>query len=59
MTDMNANKNAEQCPACRKPLTKVGSTGKFRCSNPQCSVVLVRRDGDRKSKFGGRSRWRG
>jgi tRNA(Ile2) C34 agmatinyltransferase TiaS len=51
-----ANRNAENCPACRKRLTKIGRNGKFRCSNPKCSVVFVRKDDDRKSKL--LSRWR-
>jgi len=50
-TDMKANKNTENCPTCGKPLTKVGITGKFRCSNPRCPVVFVGRDDDRKSRF--------
>jgi tRNA(Ile2) C34 agmatinyltransferase TiaS len=59
MMDTKANKNAEKCPTCRKALAKVGRTGKFRCSNPECLVVFVSRDVDRKSKFSSRSRWRG
>jgi hypothetical protein len=59
MTDTKTNKNAEKCPTCRKLLTKVGRTGKFRCSNPECLVVFVRRDGDKKRKLYSRSRWRG
>ena len=59
MTDTKANKNVERCPTCRKPLTKVGRNGKFRCCNPACPVVFVGRDGDKKSKLPGRSRWRG
>lgn len=59
MTDMKANKNAEQCPTCSKPLTKVGRAGKFRCSNPQCLVVFVRRDDAIRSEFRTGSRWRG
>jgi len=51
-----ANKNAEKCPTCQKTLAKVGRNGKFRCSNPGCSVVFVRKDDDRKSKL--LSRWR-
>ncbi|UCD22611.1 MAG: hypothetical protein JSW22_03005 [Chloroflexota bacterium] len=42
MTDMKANKNVEKkCPTCGKSLRKVGNTGKFRCSNPQCPVVFA------------------
>jgi hypothetical protein len=50
MTHAKGNKNADKCPTCRKPLTKVGNTGKFRCSNPDCSVVFVGRDDYRQSK---------
>ena len=50
MTDTKAKKNAEKCPTCGKPLTKVGNTGKFRCSNPDCLVVFVGRDDYRRSK---------
>ena len=59
MMDMKANKNAEKCPTCRKPLAKVGHASKFRCSNPECPVVFVRRDDDKKSELPSRSRWRG
>ena len=59
MMDKKANKNAERCPTCRKPLTKVGSAGKFRCSNPECLVVFVRGDDGRKSRLSSRSTWRG
>ncbi len=58
-TTSKSNKNAEKCPTCRKPLAKVGHTGKFRCSNPECPVVFVTSDDGRKSKFPSRSRWRG
>jgi ssDNA-binding Zn-finger/Zn-ribbon topoisomerase 1 len=51
MTHTKANKNAEKCPTCRKPLTKVGNSGKFRCSNPKCRVVFVREDDHRQSRF--------
>ncbi len=51
MMDTKANKNAEKCPTCGKPLAKVGRTGRFRCSNPECLVIFVRRDDCRKSKF--------
>jgi ssDNA-binding Zn-finger/Zn-ribbon topoisomerase 1 len=59
MKDTRANKNGEKCPTCTKPLTKVGRTGKFRCSNPQCSVIFVRRDDGRRSKSLSRSGSRG
>ena len=59
MIKRKADKNAEKCPACRKPLAKVGHNGRFRCSNPECPVVFVRREDDGKSKFSSRSRWRG
>jgi hypothetical protein len=48
MTDTKANKNAEGCPTCRKPLTKVGHNGKSRCRNPACPVVFVGRDDNRR-----------
>jgi uncharacterized Zn finger protein (UPF0148 family) len=51
MINKKTNKNAEKCPTCRKPLAKVGHTGKFRCSNPKCSVIFVKRYNDRKSKL--------
>lgn len=59
MRDTKTNKNAEKCPTCRKPLAKVGRTGKLRCPNPECPVVFVMRDDDGKSKFSSRGRQRG
>ncbi len=44
MMDTKANKNAKECPACRKRLAKVGRAGKFRCSNPGCPIVFIRLD---------------
>jgi hypothetical protein len=44
MAHTKAKKSAEKCPTCRKPVTKVGHAGKFRCCNPGCPVVFVRRD---------------
>ncbi len=58
MTDTKANKNAEKCPTCRKPVTKVGHAGKLRCCNPECPVVFVRRDDYRESELLSGSRWR-
>jgi len=58
MTHTKPNENAEKCPTCRKPVTKVGHTGKFRCCNPECPVVFVRRDVYGESEFQSRSRWR-
>ena len=58
MTDTKANKDTGKCPTCRKPLTKVGHAGKFRCCNPECPVVFMRRDEYWKSEFRSRSRWR-
>lgn len=60
LMDKKANKNAEECPTCAKPPTKVGRTGRFRCSNPECLVVFVSRDDYGESEFlVSRSRWRG
>lgn len=49
MIDMKANRNDENCPTCSKRLVKVGRNGKFRCSNPHCSVIFVKKHNDRKS----------
>lgn len=51
MAHTKASRNGENCPTCRKPLTKVGNTGKFRCSNPKCRVVFVGEDDHRQSRF--------
>ena len=51
MMNAKSNKNVEECPTCRKRLVRVGRNGKFRCSNPNCSVVFVRKDNDRGSKL--------
>ena len=51
MMNAKANKNVEECPTCRKRLARVGRNGKFRCSNPNCSVVFVRKDDDREGKL--------
>jgi len=59
MMDKKTSKNTEKCPACRKSLARVGRNGKFRCSNPRCSVVFVRLDNDKKSKSRSGSRWSG
>jgi hypothetical protein len=59
MTNTKANKNVERCLTCSKPLTKVGRNGNYRCCNPACRVVFVRKDDDRKSKLPNRSRWTG
>jgi predicted RNA-binding Zn-ribbon protein involved in translation (DUF1610 family) len=58
MKDTKANKNVENCPTCGKPVTKIGHAGKFRCCNPECPVVFVRRDDYGESQFLSRSRWR-
>jgi len=51
MMNAKANKNVEECPTCRKRLARVGRNGKFRCSNPKCSVIFVRKDNDRESSY--------
>ena len=59
MMNRKTGKNGEGCPTCSKPLARVGRNGKFRCSNPKCSVVFVRLDNAKKSGFRSRSRWSG
>jgi hypothetical protein len=47
------------CPKCHKPLTPIGKTGRHRCTNPECEVVMVEvehhRDGDHVTIMGGQS----
>ncbi len=51
MMNKKAIKNADKCPTCGKRLAKVGRNGKFRCSNPECRVIFVRRNEYIESRF--------